>query len=66
MPDEGWMGQWKVAIEIERHGIGRGGSGKWKLGQVGVTKHGICTLLIQKRGQPSACGAICMFAFEEY
>lgn len=60
------MGEWKVAIEIKRDREQRGGSGKWKPGQVGVTKQGICTLLFQKRGQPSACGAMCVFAFEEY
>lgn len=34
-----------------------GGSGKWKLGQVRVTKHGIYTLLFQRKGQ-----AHCMWA----
>lgn len=64
---KGWMDEWKVVVEIERgREKGRDGSGKWKLGQVGVTKHGICTLLSEKRGQPSACGVTCMFAFEEY
>lgn len=55
-----------MAIEIRRDREQSGGTGKWKPGQDGVTKHGISTLLFQKKGQPSACGAMCMFAFEEY
>lgn len=40
-----------MVIGIKKgQGTEKGGSGKWKPGQVGVTKHGICTLLFQKTG----------------
>ncbi|TNN60628.1 hypothetical protein EYF80_029101 [Liparis tanakae] len=48
----------KVASEIKRR--------QREEKEVGVTKHGICTLPFQKRGQPSACGVMSAFAFEEY
>lgn len=51
----------------ERAGTGNEvGIGKWKHGQVGVTKHRICTLLFQRRGQPAARGPMRLFAFAEY
>lgn len=60
------MGEQGVAAKLLKRGTGtRVGIGKWKHGQVGVTKHGICTRLFQKRGQPAACGPMRVFAFGE-
>lgn len=51
-----WISRrWPLKWRSER--TERGGSGKWKLGQVRVTKHGIYTLPFQRRGQ-----AHCMWA----
>lgn len=51
-----WISRrWPLKWRSER--TERGGSGKWKLGQVRVTKHGIYTLPFQRRGQ-----ARCMWA----
>lgn len=51
-----WISRrWPLKWRSER--TERGGSGKWKLGQVRVTKHGIHTLPFQRRGQ-----ARCMWA----
>lgn len=67
LPRQMRVEQMSAKWPLKRKGTrNKSGSGKWKQGQVGVTKHAICTLLFQKRGQPSACGAMCMFAFEEY
>lgn len=59
-------GRWASGGRSPKSLKGGGGSGKWKHGQVGVTKRGICTLPFQKRGQPAACGPRRIFASGEY
>lgn len=68
-PDNGWMDERKVVIEILKKGQGterevvvRSGS----RGRSGSLSMGSARFFFKRGVSPSACGAMCVFAFEEY